>query len=67
MEYGDGEIRQEYEVIMLARPIAGVLTVNDEASEVRWVPPNILVELDINPTQWRQLRDYFDQTYPHVD
>src|SRR5712692_2133178 len=37
--YGDGEIRQEYEVIMLARPVSGAPASNDEASEVRWVPP----------------------------
>lgn len=67
VEYGDGEIRQEYEVILLARPVSGVPTVNDEASDVRWVAPDDLGSLDIHPTQWRQLRSYFDHTYPHVD
>lgn len=65
--YTDGEVRQEYEVMLLARPVAGAPVVNDEASDVRWVAPSDLGELDIHPTQWRQLRDYLDGNYPHVD
>ncbi len=65
--YGDGEIRQEYEVILLARPLSGQPLANDEASEVGWVAPGDLQELDIHPTQWRQLNQYLGRTYPHVD
>jgi 8-oxo-dGTP pyrophosphatase MutT (NUDIX family) len=65
--YGDGEIRQEYEVILLAEPVEGDPAVNDEASDVRWTAPADLGELDIHPTQWRQLNHYLDRTYPHVD
>jgi 8-oxo-dGTP pyrophosphatase MutT (NUDIX family) len=65
--YTDGEVRQEYEVMLLARPVAGIPTVNDEASDVRWVALDDLDELDIHPTQRRQLRDYTDAAYPHVD
>jgi transcriptional regulator with XRE-family HTH domain len=65
--YGDGEIRQEYEVMLLARAVSGAPTVNDEASEVRWVAPADLADLDIHPTQWRQLNHYLNRSYPHVD
>ena len=65
--YGDGEIRQEFEVILLAVPVEGDPTVNDEASDVRWVAPEDMRRLDIHPTQWRQLGHYLNQTYPHVD
>jgi len=65
--YGDGEIRQEYEVILLAEPVEGDPTVNDEASDVRWTAPADLGKLDIHPTQWRQLDHYLNRTYPHVD
>jgi 8-oxo-dGTP pyrophosphatase MutT (NUDIX family) len=65
--YTDGEIRQEYEVILLGRPITGTPTVNDEASEVAWFTPEELKGLDIHPTQWRQLRDWLDGTHPHID
>jgi 8-oxo-dGTP pyrophosphatase MutT (NUDIX family) len=65
--YTDGETRQEYEVILLGRPVTGTPTVNDEASEVAWFTPEELKGLDIHPTQWRQLRDWLDGTHPHID
>ncbi|MEU6711840.1 NUDIX domain-containing protein [Nonomuraea sp. NPDC046802] len=65
--YSDGEIRQEYEVMLIARPIGGRPEANDEASDVRWVKPGDLHSLDIHPTQWRQLNDYLERAYPHVD
>jgi len=65
--YTDGEVRQEYEVMLTGRPLSGEPTVNDEASDVRWVAPDSLGGLDIHPTQWRQLNDYLGGSYPHVD
>ncbi|MFC4007892.1 NUDIX hydrolase [Nonomuraea purpurea] len=65
--YSDGEIRQEYEVMLIARPVGGRPEANDEASDVRWVEPGDLHSLDIHPTQWRQLNDYLERAYPHVD
>jgi 8-oxo-dGTP pyrophosphatase MutT (NUDIX family) len=65
--YTDGEIRQEYEVMLLARPVGGAPTANEEASDVAWTPPGELADLDVHPTQWRQLRHYLDGTYPHID
>ncbi len=60
-------IRQEYELILLGRPVSGAPAVNDEASDVAWVTPGDLGALDIHPTQWRQLRDWLNGTSPHVD
>ncbi len=65
--YTDGEVRQEYEIMLLARPVRGEPLANDEASEVRWVAPEALPGLDIHPTQWRQLNDYLSGGHPHVD
>lgn len=65
--YTDGEIRQEWELILLGRPISGAPTSNDEASDVGWFGPGDLEALDIHPTQRRQLRDWLDGTYPHLD
>lgn len=65
--YTDGEIRQEWELILLGRPVSGSPAVNDEASDVRWVAVADLESLDIHPTQWRQLRDWLDGSGPHVD
>jgi hypothetical protein len=63
----DGETRQEYEVILLGRPVSGEPRANDEASAAAWFTVAELDGLDIHPTQWRQLRDWLDGTYPHVD
>jgi 8-oxo-dGTP pyrophosphatase MutT (NUDIX family) len=65
--YSDGEVRQEYEVIRLGRPVSGEPAANDEASDVGWFARGELEELDIHPTQWRQLRDWLDGTAPHID
>ncbi len=65
--YDDGEVRQEYEVTLLARPINGVPTANDEASDVGWFPPGLLDSLDIHPTMRRQIDTYLDGMLPHVD
>ena len=65
--YTDGEIRQEWELILLGRPVSGSPAVNDEASDVRWVAVADLESLDIHPTQWRQLRDWLNRSGPHVD
>ncbi|MGW4424997.1 NUDIX hydrolase [Streptosporangium sp. NPDC004631] len=34
----DGEARQEFSIVLTARPISGKPTPSDEAREVRWVP-----------------------------
>jgi len=65
--YTDGEIRQEWELILFGRPVSGSPAVNDEASDVRWVAVTDLESLDIHPTQWRQLRDWLNGSGPHVD
>jgi 8-oxo-dGTP pyrophosphatase MutT (NUDIX family) len=63
----DGETRQEYEVILLGRPVSGEPRANDEASAAAWFTVAELDGLDIHPTQWRQLRDWLDGTVPHID
>jgi 8-oxo-dGTP pyrophosphatase MutT (NUDIX family) len=65
--YGDGEVRQEYEVTFLAKPIAGAPAANDEASDVRWIAPSDLDEYDIHPTMRRQIDHHLTGTAPHFD
>jgi 8-oxo-dGTP pyrophosphatase MutT (NUDIX family) len=65
--YSDGEVRQEYEVILFGRPASGQPTVSDEASDVSWFTIAELDGLDIHPTQWRQLRDWLSDMHPHID
>jgi 8-oxo-dGTP pyrophosphatase MutT (NUDIX family) len=63
----DGETRQEYEIILLGRPVSGEPAANEEASAAGWFTAAELDALDIHPTQWRQLRNWLDGSYPHVD
>jgi 8-oxo-dGTP pyrophosphatase MutT (NUDIX family) len=65
--YNDGEVRQEWELILLGRPVSGTPAANDEASDVGWFTAAELGGLDIHPTQWRQLRDWLARTWPHID
>lgn len=67
LAYTDGETRQEYEVILLGRPVDGAPAANDEASDVGWFLPDQLKDVDIHPTQWRQLDHYLHGTHPHID
>lgn len=65
--YGDGEVRQEYEVTFLARPVAGAPAANDEASDVRWIVPSDLDGYDIHPTMRRQIDDHLSGIGPRFD
>jgi mutator protein MutT len=68
VEYtSDGEVRQEFEITLIGRPVSGEPAVNDEASDVRWVGPAELAKYDIHPTMRRQLDDYLNERYPVVD
>lgn len=68
IEYlSDGEVRQEYEVTYLGRPISGAPTINDEASAVRWIDPTALNAYDVHPTMRRQIDDYLTGRYPVAD
>jgi 8-oxo-dGTP pyrophosphatase MutT (NUDIX family) len=50
MAYDDGEVRQEFSICFRARPISGEPRTSNESSEVRWVDPAQLDDLDIHPS-----------------
>ncbi len=37
--YDDGEVRQEFSICLLGRPVGGELRVSDESHEVAWFTP----------------------------
>ncbi|WP_432080985.1 NUDIX domain-containing protein [Streptomyces sp. WAC 04229] len=43
--YDDGEVRQEFSVCFLARPVGGQLAVSSESTEVRWFDPSAVDDL----------------------
>ncbi|WP_181781325.1 NUDIX hydrolase [Pseudonocardia pini] len=50
MAYDDGEVRQEFSICFRARQVSGEPRTSDESSEVRWVDPAQLDDLDIHPS-----------------
>ena len=62
-----GEVRQEFEITLIGRPVSGAPETNDEADAVRWFDPAELDSLDIHPRMRRQLADYLSGVRAHVD
>ncbi|GIH08080.1 putative MutT/NUDIX-like protein [Rhizocola hellebori] len=54
----DGEARQEFSVVFLARPLSGEPTPSDESREVRWVPRDELAGLTMDRSM-RMRVDHF--------
>lgn len=48
--YDDGEVRQQFAVCVLARPIGGTLRGSSESSEVDWLEPSALSGLNLHPS-----------------
>lgn len=62
-----GEVRQEFEITLIGRPVAGSPAVNDEASDVRWFTPEELPTLDIHPRMQKQIGDFLAGVRANID
>jgi 8-oxo-dGTP pyrophosphatase MutT (NUDIX family) len=59
--YDDGEVRQQFALSFRARPVGGSLRDSDESSEVRWLAPADLDDLDIHPSMRLRIQHGLDQ------
>lgn len=59
--YSDGEVRQQFNICLRARPVSGTAHATDEASEVRWAHPAELDALDMHPTQRLRIGHALDE------
>jgi ADP-ribose pyrophosphatase YjhB (NUDIX family) len=62
----NGEVRQEFSIVLTARPTGGELTPSDESSEVRWVPVGEISDYQMDPSMQLRVRYYVehrDQPY----
>jgi ADP-ribose pyrophosphatase YjhB (NUDIX family) len=62
----NGEVRQEFSIVLTARPTGGELTASDETSEVRWVAVHDLAEYKMDPSMQLRIGHYAehrDQPY----
>ncbi|MFI1964927.1 NUDIX domain-containing protein [Streptomyces pathocidini] len=64
--YSDGEVRRQFNVCFTARIRGGELTISEESTELRFVPPEALPDLPMHHTQQLRIRHFLqhrDQPY----
>jgi ADP-ribose pyrophosphatase YjhB (NUDIX family) len=54
----NGEARQEFSIVMTARPLGGEPTPSDESKEVGWVPPSDVVGYTMDRAMRSRISDY---------
>lgn len=64
--YDDGEVRQEFSICLLARPVGGELRVSDESFEVAWFAPDETDGLPMVASIRKRLADWRSGQIPVV-
>lgn len=54
----NGEVRQEFSVVLTARPTGGQPTPSDETSDVRWVPIGDVAAYEMDPSMGLRVHHY---------
>jgi len=54
----NGEVRQEFSIVLTARPLSGQPTPSSESSEVRWVPVSAVPEYTMDRSMRIRINDY---------
>ncbi|MGV9854576.1 NUDIX domain-containing protein [Streptomyces sp. NPDC003442] len=62
--YDDGEVRQEFSICFVARPVAGRLAVSEESTDVRWFEPAEVDALPMVPSIRKRVNDWRDGNMP---
>jgi ADP-ribose pyrophosphatase YjhB (NUDIX family) len=57
----NGEVRQEFSIVLTARPLSGQPTPSSESSEVRWVPVSTVLEYTMDRSMRLRINDYLDR------
>ena len=57
----NGEARQEFSIVLTARPLSGQPTPSSESSEVRWVPVSEVSGLTMDRSMRIRINDYLDR------
>ncbi|MFJ4529805.1 NUDIX domain-containing protein [Streptomyces nigrescens] len=56
--YDDGEVRQEFSICFLAKPVNGQLAVSEESTDVRWFEPGEIDALTMVPSIRKRVNDW---------
>ena len=54
----NGEVRQEFSIVLTARPLSGRPTPSNESSEVRWVPVSEIRDYTMDRSMRIRINDY---------
>ena len=57
----NGEVRQEFSIVLTARPLHGQPTPSSESSEVRWVPVSEVLHYTMDRSMRIRVNDYLDR------
>jgi ADP-ribose pyrophosphatase YjhB (NUDIX family) len=61
--YSDGEVRRQFNICYTARIVGGELAISDESTEIRFVDPAELDDLQIHHTQRLRLQHYLENRH----
>ena len=56
----NGEVRQEFSIVLTAIPLSGQPTSSSESSEVRWVPVSEVLDYTMDRSMRIRVNDYLD-------
>jgi ADP-ribose pyrophosphatase YjhB (NUDIX family) len=54
----NGEVRQEFSILLTGRPLSGEPTPSDESKEVHWVSPSDVLDLTMDRSMRIRINDY---------
>jgi ADP-ribose pyrophosphatase YjhB (NUDIX family) len=57
----NGEVRQEFSIVLTAQPLSGQPTPSSESSEVRWVPVSEVLDYTMDRSMRIRVNDYLDR------
>ena len=57
----NGEVRQEFSILLTARPLSGQPTPSSESSEVRWVPVSEVRDYTMDRSMRIRINDYLER------
>jgi hypothetical protein len=57
----NGEARQEFSIVLTARPLSGQPTPSSESSEVRWVSAPEVLDYTMDRSMRMRINDYLDR------
>lgn len=65
--YDDGEVRQQFSIAFRARLVGGEKRTSSESSEVEWVEPEQIKELNLHPSMQLRLQHALENSpRPHI-